>query len=142
VGDGADEHRRQRRPVPLGRVGAGLGGEPLADDPLDALDLVLAHLRQQVGEAGQVADQQPVEVAFLVESLQAGAREGGQALARRQVGEGGLVAGEASSCWPAAICWRTPSASRACLDRKWRYRLPEPGDRPAACSMSATVVAA
>jgi hypothetical protein len=54
-GDRAGEHRRERRAVPLGSLGVGLGGEPAGGGVVHALNVV-AHRGRQVGEAVQVAE--------------------------------------------------------------------------------------
>jgi hypothetical protein len=95
VGGRGDQHGRQGRPVPGGYPRSGLAGEPFGDDPVDTPDLPVAHLGQQVGEAGQVADHQPGQVTFLVQAPQPGPGDHRQPLGQRQGGEAGRVGDEA-----------------------------------------------
>ena len=88
---------------------------------VDRLDLLPAHLGQQVGEAGQVADQQPAQVALLVQPAQPGPGDHRQALRYSQGGEARSVGDEAEQLLAGGeSCRRTPSASRARLDGKCR----------------------
>jgi hypothetical protein len=79
------EHGRERGMVLTPR--RVLAGQECGEGVVHALELMRPDLLEQIRERCQVAQQQPVHVAFLVQAAQARARDRQEALAARQARE-------------------------------------------------------
>ena len=115
----------------------GLPTKPRLQSVVHGANVIGGRELQQLRGIAETANDEPVEVALLSKTLQAGP---GDVLGLSRPGSL-LAAARAnvfSRAWLRSASCSTAAMSRSCLDAKWRYSPPPPGANPAALSISAT----